>query len=53
MAKASKPPGQYAVGYPTYIITARRITSGELLKYRNGLVIPQAYYGPGGSKKLL
>jgi hypothetical protein len=24
-------------GYLTYIITTRRITSGELLKYRNGL----------------
>ena len=23
-------------GYFTYIITTRRITSGELLKYRNG-----------------
>jgi hypothetical protein len=26
-------------GYLTYIITTRRMTSGELLKYRNGLVI--------------
>jgi hypothetical protein len=26
-------------GYRTYIITTRRITSGELLKYRNGLLI--------------
>src|SRR5208282_4901918 len=25
-------------GYFTYIITTRRITSGELLKYRNGLL---------------
>jgi len=24
-------------GYLTYIITTRRMTSGELLKYRNGL----------------
>src|SRR5271166_2418046 len=29
-------------GYFTYIIKTRRITSGELLKYRNGLLIPQA-----------
>jgi hypothetical protein len=28
-------------GYRTYIITTRRMTSGELLKYRNGLVMPQ------------
>src|SRR5450631_1605702 len=28
-------------GYFTYIITTRRITSGELLKYRNGSFIPQ------------
>jgi hypothetical protein len=26
-------------GYRTYIITTKRITSGELLKYRNGLVM--------------
>ena len=26
-------------GYRTYIITTRRITSGELLKYRNGLLM--------------
>ena len=26
-------------GYLTYIITIRRMTSGELLKYRNGLLI--------------
>src|SRR5271166_4887038 len=26
-------------GYRTYIITTRRMTSGELLKYRNGLLI--------------
>ena len=25
-------------GYFTYIVTTRRITSGELSKYRNGLV---------------
>ena len=29
----------------TYIITTRRMTSGELLKYRNGLLIAQAYHG--------
>jgi hypothetical protein len=28
-------------GYVTYIITTRRIISGELLKYRNGSFIPQ------------
>ena len=28
-------------GYFTYIITTRRITSGELLKYRNGCSCPQ------------
>jgi hypothetical protein len=27
-------------GYFTYIITTRRITFGELLKYRNGLLMP-------------
>ena len=26
-------------GYFTYIITTRRMTSGELLKYRNGLLM--------------
>ena len=26
-------------GYRTYIITTKRMTSGELLKYRNGLLI--------------
>src|ERR1700734_747955 len=29
-------------GYLTYIITTRRMTSGELLKYRNGLLIAGA-----------
>ena len=32
-------------GYLTYIITTRRMTSGELLKYRNGLLMTQAYPG--------
>ena len=32
-------------GYLTYIITTRRMTSGELLKYRNGLLIAQGYHG--------
>ena len=32
-------------GYLTYIITTRRMTSGELLKYRNGLLMSQAYHG--------
>jgi hypothetical protein len=29
-------------GYRTYIITTRRMTSGELLKYRNGLLMHEA-----------
>jgi len=32
-------------GYLTYIITTRRMTSGELLKYRNGLLIAWGYHG--------
>ena len=32
-------------GYFTYIITTRRITSGELLKYRNGLLVAPSYHG--------
>src|ERR1700691_4011396 len=32
-------------GYRTHIITTRRITSGELLKYRNGLHMAQSYHG--------
>ena len=32
-------------GYRTYIITTRRITSGELLKYRNGLRMAQSHHG--------
>ena len=31
-------------GYLTYIITTRRMTSGELLKYRNGLLITQGRF---------
>src|SRR5271166_2323946 len=31
-------------GYRTYIITSRRITSGELLKNRNGLLIARTYH---------
>src|SRR3984885_833282 len=34
-------------GYLTYVITARRMTSGELLKYRNRLLMAQAYNGHG------
>ena len=34
----------------TYIITTRRITSGELLKYRNGLRMPRATTVRGGPK---
>src|SRR5271166_3789995 len=32
-------------GYLTYIITTSRITSGELLKYRNGLLMTLSYHG--------
>ncbi len=32
-------------GYLTYIITTRRMISGELLKYRNGLLMAQPYHG--------
>ena len=32
-------------GYLTYIITIKRMTSGELLKYRNGLLIAWSYHG--------
>ena len=32
-------------GYLTYIITTKRTTSGELLKYRNGLLIAWSYHG--------
>src|SRR5450755_3432706 len=38
-------------GYRTYIITTRRITSGELLKYRNGLRMAQSYHGRGGPEE--
>src|ERR1019366_7287499 len=33
-------------GYFTYIITARRIISGELLKYRKGLLMTGTYPKP-------
>jgi hypothetical protein len=33
-------------GYLTYIITTRRMTSGELLKYWNGLLIPRRLTQP-------
>jgi hypothetical protein len=33
-------------GYFTYIITARRIISGELLKYRKGLLMTGTYPEP-------
>src|SRR5580704_3691635 len=32
-------------GYFTYIITTRRTTSGELLKYRNGSLMARSYHG--------
>src|SRR5258708_39934206 len=37
-------------GYLTYIITTRRITSGELLKYRNGLLMAEATTARDGPK---
>ena len=37
-------------GYRTYIITTRRITSGKLLKYRNGCAWPRVATVRGGSK---
>ena len=37
-------------GYRRYIITTRRITSGELLKYRNGLRMALSYHVRGGPK---
>src|SRR5271165_1364415 len=39
-------------GYFTYIITTRRITSGELLKYRNGCSSPEATTAKDGPKNL-
>ena len=38
-AKTDKIDGEALVRYRTYIITTRRITSGKLLKYRNGLLM--------------
>jgi hypothetical protein len=32
-------------GHLTYIIMTKRTTSGELLKYRNGLLIAWSYHG--------
>src|SRR5580700_10218353 len=40
-------------GYLTYIITTRRITSGELLKYRNGLLMVRSYHGQRRPEKLV
>ena len=40
-------------GYLTYIITTRRITSGELLKYRNGLLMAGSYHSKGRPEKLV
>ena len=40
-------------GYLTYIITTRRMTSGELLKYRNGLLMARSYHSRGKPKKLV
>ena len=38
-------------GYLRYIITTRRMTSGELLKYRNGLLMARSYHSRGKPKK--
>jgi hypothetical protein len=38
--------------YWTYIVTTRRITSGELLKYRNGLRMAQSHHGRGRPEEL-
>ena len=37
-------------GYLTYIITTRRMISGELLKYQNGLSMAASYHVRGGPK---
>jgi hypothetical protein len=37
----------------TYIITTRRVTSGELLKYRNGLFMARAYHCQRRRKRLV
>src|SRR6202051_2429135 len=37
-------------GYRTYIITTRWMTSGELLKYRNGLLMRRGYHRRDGSR---
>src|SRR5580700_10901153 len=42
--------GCHPSGYLTYIITTRRMTSGELLKYRNGLLMRRSYAARGGPK---
>jgi hypothetical protein len=38
-------------GYRKYIITARRMTSGELLKYRNGLLMRPRLTQPGTARE--
>ena len=40
-------------GYLTYIITTRRMTSGELLRVRNGLFMARAYHGQRRRKRLV
>ena len=40
-------------GYLTYIITTRRITSGELLKHRNGLLMALGYHSRPRPEKLV
>jgi hypothetical protein len=39
-------------GYRTYIITTRRITSGELLKYRNGFLMARSYHSEKDGRKI-
>src|ERR1700761_1303962 len=38
-------------GYLTYIITTRRMTSGELLKYRNGFLMRPRLAQPGTTRE--
>jgi hypothetical protein len=40
-------------GCLTYIVMTKRMTSGELLKYRNGLLIVRVYHGQEPPENLL
>jgi len=39
-------------GYRRYIITTRRITSGELLKQRNGFLMAGSYHSERDGRKI-